>query len=75
MSQDKLQAYAQTQKSSMSSREIEAMAFTKPHLSSKTQKSRYTITTLTLRHLSSTSYFGPLYRLILLTKKINCQTS
>ena len=32
MSQDKLQAYAQTQKSSMSSREIEAMAFTKAAL-------------------------------------------
>ena len=32
MSQDKLQAYAQIQKSSMSSREIEAMAFTKAAL-------------------------------------------
>ncbi len=32
MSQDKLQAYAQTQKSSMSPREIEAMAFTKAAL-------------------------------------------
>ena len=32
MSHDKLQAYAQTQKSSMSSREIEAMAFTKAAL-------------------------------------------
>ena len=32
MPQDKLQAYAQTQKSSMSSREIEAMAFTKAAL-------------------------------------------
>ena len=32
MSQDKLQAYARTQKSSMSSREIEAMAFTKAAL-------------------------------------------
>jgi flagellar protein FlaF len=32
MSQDKLQAYTQTQKSSMSSREIEAMAFTKAAL-------------------------------------------
>ena len=32
MSQDKLQAYAQTQKSSMSSREGEAMAFTKAAL-------------------------------------------
>ena len=32
MSQDKIQAYAQTQKSSMSSREIEAMAFTKAAL-------------------------------------------
>ena len=32
MSQDKLQAYAHTQKSSMSSREIEAMAFTKAAL-------------------------------------------
>ena len=32
MSQDKLEAYAQTQKSSMPPREIEAMAFTKAAL-------------------------------------------
>ena len=32
MSQDKIQAYAQTQKSSMSPREVEAMAFTKAAL-------------------------------------------
>lgn len=32
MSQDKIQAYAQTQRSSMSPREIEAMAFTKAAL-------------------------------------------
>ena len=32
MSQDKLQAYAQTQKSSMNPREVEAMAFTKSAL-------------------------------------------
>ena len=32
MSQDKLQAYAQTQKSSMRPREVEAMAFTKAAL-------------------------------------------
>lgn len=32
MSQDKLQAYAQTQKSSMTPREVEAMAFTKAAL-------------------------------------------
>ncbi|MAF49840.1 MAG: flagellar protein FlaF [Rhodospirillaceae bacterium] len=39
MSQDKIQAYAQTQKSSMSPREVEAMAFTKAALMLEEAKS------------------------------------
>ena len=39
MSQDKLQAYAQTQKSSMPPREVEAMAFTKAALMLEEAKS------------------------------------
>jgi flagellar protein FlaF len=40
MSQDKIQAYAQTQKSSMQPREVEAMAFTKAALMLEEAKSQ-----------------------------------